>query len=327
MRRVAPAILLTVLAPIIAEFLLGDFSIRQIGIALVLLPLYGGGALLVREIARRARLGWPSIVLLGLAYALIEEGFLTQSLFNPDYAGHRLLDYGYLPWMGTSLNWCVLVLSIHVVWSIATPILIAEGVAGRRRTEPWLRTPGVVVTVLLFLLGCALTVMFSLQASPFVATRVQFTCVGALTIVVIVAAFLVGRRSPAVPIASERLLAAPGLPTVFVACLTLALGFMYADIRVPGVPPSAIVLVRLTLEVLAAVVILRWGKRRAWAHSHYLAIAAATTTTYAVFGLATFVNGQTHLGKPTGGADIVGQIVIAALVLMAIWHGARRAGE
>ena len=169
-RRLGPAILLTLLAPIVAEFLLGDFSIRKIGIALVLLPLYGGGALLIREVSRRAGRGWPTIVLLGVAYALLEEAFLTQSLFNPNYVGQRLLDYGYVPALGTSLNWATLVLSIHVVWSVATPILIAEGVAARRRTEPWLRTPGLIVTVLLFLLGCASTVAFSLKASPFVAS-------------------------------------------------------------------------------------------------------------------------------------------------------------
>ena len=59
-RRLAPAVLLTLLAPIVAEFLLGDFSIRKIGIALALLPLYGGGALLIREIARRTGRGWPT---------------------------------------------------------------------------------------------------------------------------------------------------------------------------------------------------------------------------------------------------------------------------
>ena len=90
-RRLAPAVLLTLLAPIVAEFLLGDFSIRKIGIALALLPLYGGGALLIREIARRTGRGWPTIVLLAVAYSLLEEAFLTQSLFNPNYVGQRLL--------------------------------------------------------------------------------------------------------------------------------------------------------------------------------------------------------------------------------------------
>ena len=110
-RRILPALLLLILAPIVAEFLLGDFSIRKIGIALALLPMYGGGALLIREVARRSQRGWPAIVLLGVAYSLLEEGFLTQSLFNPNYVGQRLLDYGNIPWLGTSLNWCTLVLS------------------------------------------------------------------------------------------------------------------------------------------------------------------------------------------------------------------------
>ena len=91
LRRIAPALALLVLSPLVAEFLLGDFSIRQFGLIVVLLPQYGGGALLVRETARRASKGWPSMILLALAYALIEEGFTTQSLFNPNYAGQRLL--------------------------------------------------------------------------------------------------------------------------------------------------------------------------------------------------------------------------------------------
>src|SRR5206468_5799611 len=127
--RIGPAVLLAVLAPVGAEFLLGDFTIRNLPVVLVLMPLYGCGALLIREIARRTGRGWPTILLLGTAYSFFEEGFLTQSLFNPSYVGQRLLDYGYLPALGTSLNWSAFVLSIHVVWSIATPILIAEGVA------------------------------------------------------------------------------------------------------------------------------------------------------------------------------------------------------
>ncbi|MCM3869292.1 MAG: hypothetical protein ND895_01175, partial [Pyrinomonadaceae bacterium] len=127
LRRIAPALTLLVLSPLVAEFLLGDFSIRQLGILIFLLPQYGGGALLVRETARRAGKGWPSIIVLALAYALIEEGFTTQSLFNPNYAGLRLLDYGFIPALGTSLDWAVFVLTLHIVWSVSTCIAIAEG--------------------------------------------------------------------------------------------------------------------------------------------------------------------------------------------------------
>src|SRR5690242_2149518 len=118
--RLAPALLLVVLAPIVAEYLLADFTVRDLPVLVVLLPLYGCGALLVRELTRRSGRGWPTMLLLGLAFALIEEAFLTQSLFNPDYVHQRLLDYGYIAALGTSLNWSAFVLSIHVVCSIAT---------------------------------------------------------------------------------------------------------------------------------------------------------------------------------------------------------------
>ncbi len=120
LRRIAPALALLVLSPVVAEFLLGDFSIRQLGLIVVLLPQYGGGALLVRETTRRAGKGWPSMILLALAYALIEEGFTTQSLFNPNYARLRLLDYGFIPALGTSLDWAVFVLTLHIVWSVSS---------------------------------------------------------------------------------------------------------------------------------------------------------------------------------------------------------------
>jgi hypothetical protein len=76
--RIAPALAPLVLAPIIAEFLLGDFSGRQLGFIAAFVPQYGGGALLVREMARRTGRGWPTMVLLALTYALIEEGFIGR---------------------------------------------------------------------------------------------------------------------------------------------------------------------------------------------------------------------------------------------------------
>ena len=52
-----------------------------------LMPLYGAGALLVRESARRLGRGWPTIALFAAAYALIEEGPVDQMIFNPGYLG------------------------------------------------------------------------------------------------------------------------------------------------------------------------------------------------------------------------------------------------
>lgn len=91
MRRRAPAFALYFLAPFVAEFLLGDFPLTDLPLILALAPLYGGGALLIRETIRRSGRGWPTMVLLSLAFGVFEEGILTQSLFNPDYVGAMVL--------------------------------------------------------------------------------------------------------------------------------------------------------------------------------------------------------------------------------------------
>jgi hypothetical protein len=145
-RAFLAAFVLLVLAPLVAEFLLGDFTLRQIGFIAVFIPQYGGGALLVREVARRLGGRWPAILLLAVAYALVEEGLTTQSLFNPNYAGERPLDFGYIPALGTSLNWTVFVLTLHIVWSIGSSVAIAESRAGEPASVPWFGRRGLART-------------------------------------------------------------------------------------------------------------------------------------------------------------------------------------
>jgi hypothetical protein len=92
MRRVTPALVLFVLAPLVGECLLGNLTIPEIGLLLpVLAPMYGGGALLIREVTRRAGRGQATMLLLGVAYGLVEEGLADQMLFNRHYAGHDLM--------------------------------------------------------------------------------------------------------------------------------------------------------------------------------------------------------------------------------------------
>ena len=51
LRRIAPALGLFFLSPFVAEFLLGNVSIDALPIGLVRSPMYGGGALIIREVA------------------------------------------------------------------------------------------------------------------------------------------------------------------------------------------------------------------------------------------------------------------------------------
>ena len=60
LRRAAPAVGLVFLAPLVAEFLLGNLPVTLLFGLVLLAPLYGGGALLIREVTRRAGRGVPS---------------------------------------------------------------------------------------------------------------------------------------------------------------------------------------------------------------------------------------------------------------------------
>ena len=144
----------------------------------------------------------------------------------------------------------------------------------------------------------------------------QFFTAGALTLLAIVAAFLV--------LAGDRVDRAPRPMVVFFVCLAVTSASIAEDRSRPNVPPGVGVLVRWTLEAVAATVIVRWSRMRDWTADRYLAIAAATTLTYTMFGLAVFLRGRTNLGEPTDNLDIAGQLLLAALVFLAIWWGVRR---
>ncbi|MFI6292851.1 hypothetical protein ACIBEJ_14785 [Nonomuraea sp. NPDC050790] len=217
-KRVLPALSLLILAPLVGEYLLGNIAINALPMIIGLIPLYGGGALLIREVARRWRLGWPGIILLGLAYGVIEEGLLTRSLFDPDYVGLRLLDYGFIPALGIGAFWTVFVLAIHSVWSIAVPISMVE--AGSRRPDtPWLGKVGLTASAALFLMGGAVPMALAgPDLYPLSPAQIIWTLVTAVAL--IAAAFLSVRfrrpRLPATP---------PGPWTVFAITVVAGLAF------------------------------------------------------------------------------------------------------
>ena len=81
-RNLFAVITLFLVAPLVAEYLLGDLPLKLLTALIVLAPAYGCGAVLIRETARRTGRGWPTMLMLGAAYTLIGEGLVSQSLFN-----------------------------------------------------------------------------------------------------------------------------------------------------------------------------------------------------------------------------------------------------
>jgi hypothetical protein len=193
LRRLAPTLVLVLLAPLVAEYLLGDFRITDLGPFPVLALTYGCGAVLIRDLVRRSGRGWPAFVALAMAYAILAEGVVDQSLFNPEFMHLHLLAYGFWPRLGTSPFWVISVITLHVAWSLAVPVGMTESLFPEQSMQPWLGRVGLAVSALLYLLGViAIAAYFHRTATHQASARQIMVCV-ALILGLVVTAFCLPR--------------------------------------------------------------------------------------------------------------------------------------
>lgn len=85
-----PVLMLALLAPFCAEYLVGGISIRELVNLPFLMPLYGAAAVLIHEVARRAQRGWPMMLWLGAAFGAFQAGIVDRSMFDLGYEGLEL---------------------------------------------------------------------------------------------------------------------------------------------------------------------------------------------------------------------------------------------
>ena len=162
LRRLAPVATVFLLAPLIGEVLFGAIPLSKLPFGLLgVLGLYGGGAILVRETVRRRGLGAAWLVLLGLAYGLIEEGLVLQSLFDQRYRGLDFLGY-YGHWLGVNWVWAEFIVPYHAVFSIAIPIVIAELLFPERRNNPWVSSRVLLGVAVVFVANAGLLARFQI---------------------------------------------------------------------------------------------------------------------------------------------------------------------
>ncbi|MFJ5846983.1 hypothetical protein [Streptomyces sp. NPDC092903] len=318
--RLRSALGLFLLAPLIGEFLLGNQPITALPSVFLLAPLYGGGALLVRETARRAGRGWPTMILLGAAYALVEEGPVDQMLWNPHYGGFDLgaaYAGARVPLLDTSVQLLQDVLTLHTVWSVCVPIALVEAFArDGDRSRPWLGLPGLSAAVLVFTAGSGFLALAQVESEDFVATPAQFAAAGVLIAALITAAFLCRRPGARHP-AGRR----PPAPRV-VGVLSFAATSAYwgREYLPDGVPAAVPVLGWALLVAVVLVPCVRWARGEGWTGAHRLGLAGGALLTYAWVGFE-----QVRYLDVSRATGLLGNAVFAtgALVLLA---AAARAG-
>ncbi|HTT62969.1 MAG TPA: hypothetical protein VMG35_14045 [Bryobacteraceae bacterium] len=314
MKRVLPAAGLFFLAPLVAEFLLGDLPINMLGALVILAPLYGGGALLIREVARRTGGGWFRIFALGLAYAIFEEAFTTQTLFNPNYLhlNLHLLQPAYIPALGIGGWWTVYVLTLHTVWSIAVSVALAEALVPDRAATPWLGKVGLAVTAVLFLFGAAASVGITLKQDRFMASGAQFAGAALVCVIIIAASFgLHGRRSSEGTAAG----AAPGPWLAGAAALAAGSIFLVT----PKQWAWGAVAVYALLDLAMVALVARWSRSAGWSGIHRLALAGGAALAYAWHAFV-----QTPAVGSAGMADRIGNAIFGAALIAVLAIAARR---
>ena len=299
------------------EWLLGNQPLSQLPALVLLAPMYGGGALLVREVGRRTGRGWPAIALLAAAYALLEEGPIDQMIYNPAYLGLDSFD-GMLeiPRTGTSLSLVLASLALHTVWSICTPIALVESFD--RTGGPWLRTRGLIAVAAVFVLASALLTWAQADEFDFFASPGQLggdraghrrTRLGGLA-----------RAAPGVR---------PGLPPgpVVVGVVAFAVtGCYWAESLITSyvveVSPWLDVLTWCGLVGLGVGLVITWSRRPGWGVTHRAALACGALLTYAWVGYA---NG-TELEVPRVEA-VAGNILFSVLAVGLVAGVARSASS
>jgi hypothetical protein len=298
---------LMLLAPVVGEYLLGNTPISQIGALLLYLPLYGAGAVVVRECGRRLG-GWPTIALFAAAYALVEEAPVDQMVFNPGYLGlSSFHTYGEIPGLGISGTLVLYSLALHTVWSICVPIAVLESF-DPTPSQPWLGRRGLAAIAALFVLGCVSLGVLQANDQGFVGTPLQFTVSAVVIVVLVVAGVLVGRRPP-----PDKAPGEPPRPVVLgLAAFALTSAYWFGS----GVPGPPLQTAWLALVVVVAVVaIRRWSRRAGWDGRHQLALAAGAAATYGLwFGPVQAVEAGTGPSEILLGAVVFGLLVLAVLV-------------
>ena len=321
--RPGAAAVLLVVSPFVAEFVPGNQYLTgavdgglQVGMFVVFVLFYGCATVLIREVTRRTGRGWPTIFALGLALALIEEGILAQSLFNPKWAGLDLLSYGHIPGLGTGGPWALYVLAIHVVWSVAVPIAVVEAMFPSDSSTPWLSAKWLTLPAVGLVVGSAL--IFATSTTDFMASAVQ---VGTCLLVAAVATWVAFRSRRPRDVGATR---GSGSVAAFIAALLFTSAFQWA-MKLP--PWSA----TLTCVMLAAS-LGGWAlflRRRAWPP---LWSALGALGTYVWFGLSqvNVLAGLVTDGPVSDGRDrflaqaFAEQASVALLAIgLAAWAAAR----
>lgn len=308
-------------APVTAEFLQAYLSSTGdaralLGALLILAPLYGGAALMIREVAVRTGRGWTGILLLAAGFGVLMPGLVDLAMF-----GEHRDDVAYWEQLRTptlvgplgisaftTLTWVV----GHVALSIGAPLAVHRAVAPSTRDRPLLGRWGITVTAVLWALTAALIHTDGRRIYGHGPSAGQATVV-LLVVAALVAAGMsdLGRPVPARPDARRLSVA---------AVLGAGIG---AKLAVDLLPPTWLGFAAAAGVVAAALTALRAAAtRRRWRDREIGVLGASLVLGGALIGFAAPTPQDVPLPS-----KLAQNAVLLALAVLVTWIVLRRTAE
>ena len=173
-----PVLVLLFFTPGLIEYVSGNTSLALMVFnppiflfeLLMNVGIYGPGVLLIREASIRWHKGWASILLMGLAYGVVNEGLAAGTLFNANAApviGAGLGAYGRF--LGVNWVWAVQITIIHSLFSICLPILLLGLALPTTRGRSLLSERGIYFTVVIGAVDVGLSIFLDYRVENFFA--------------------------------------------------------------------------------------------------------------------------------------------------------------
>jgi hypothetical protein len=302
-------LLLVFTSTIIAEVLSGSTTLSRIQYLPTQFILYGAAVILIREVSRRLNAGWPTIILLGLAFGLMLEGLVLQSVFNPDFLSNNLT-FGRS--VGANWVWIAYMPGFHAFFSICTPILLCEVIFGDAVPQPWAGRIVIWVTGIVLLLICIAFHFLFIKLTHF-STGLNALLILFVIIVFIIILALSMRNVKPIPL--HYLIARPAYHFWVIAVLSFGAACLwyygFSTIFNPDKPAVWIPLLAAPLIAAAYfLLIIRWRMTQITTRKDRLAIVCGLITGETLFGyFATAAHPTDHY------AQLVFMVIVILLLI------------
>jgi hypothetical protein len=318
--RLKAAWTLVLLAPICAEATFTGISLPAIWLAFPLLvPIYGGGVLLARELVVRTGARWPALLVLGLAYELAEDGLGLQALTSPHL--YTAASWGRV--FGFNITYWESQLGYHLVFTVLIPVTLTGLLFKRHAGRPYLGRFGLIGTAVVFVIGVALArLAIATTEDPGYTTPwpVVVALLAVIVLLGILALLVLPRLRIPRPAPAARLPHPAALGAFAALAPIVFLGLLFplkSSAGHPAIGHGAWLaipqLVALAVAIAAGWLVARWSATGTFTDHHRIWLIGGALVGHSLFAVASGItNGHVVL------APVLGVVVIGVTVLLLI---------